>query len=399
MHPRHTLPWLGLLAACGADPMTPSVTPPSGAATAVVRPTTVVDASLARTSIALPAELDGASIRHVATLGTATLVGGPAGLFEIGVDGLAAIDPTPVSGLTTLDGVGIVVATASGVSIWNGSLEPSGLGDALATMSVDALARRGDELWLATNAELYRFVDDALVAFTALRGHAVGTYNGASRILVETDGGYVALAEAPDGSWTTQTIDGVDAVVPGANDRIFGLLDGALFERVSVSADEVAWRPVALTDATEDPGAQGVTFTALDPVTGGVWFATASGYARLTGATVERLDVDVPGATSLLVSTDGTLFVTTDSTLERFGHDGPPVTWANDVKPFAEANCARCHVTLGIAHPLETYAAWVEEADLIIEEIAASRMPQDGAALVGGSAELIRRWKLGGFEE
>lgn len=377
--------------------MTPSVTPPGDGQALVVRPTTVTASTLDRTTY----DLGGVEVRYVATLGTAALVGGADGLFEIGVDGLAPIDATPVTGLTTLDGVGIVVASATGVSLWNGTLEPSGLSDALSAMSVDALARRGDELWLATDAELYRFATNTLAAFPSIpRGRALDTFTGAGRILVDTADGYVALAEATDGTWTTQPIDelAIETLVPGANDRIFGVVADVLLERVAVSATEVAWRPVALTDAADDPGARDIRAAALDPVTGGVWFATSTGLVELTGRTVERLDVALPDSFAMTVSTDGTLWVATDTSLERFGHDGPPVTWADDVKPFAEANCARCHVTLGIAHPLETYETWVDEIDTIIEEVASSRMPQDGAALLGGSAELIRRWKNGGFE-
>lgn len=400
-----TLTLLSLLAAaCGGETQPGEVTPPTET-TEVVRPSRVDSLTLARTDVALPAELAQVSQLYVATLGAQTLVGTSAGLYELGVDGLTLIDATPVTGLTTLDGVGIVVATGAGVSVWNGTLEPSPLSDSLSSMDVAALGRRGTELWLGTTGELYRFDENQLDAFVDVGGaNAIHTYQGSGRLVLETAAGsHTGLREATDGTWSSQAFDEIalDHVLPGAGDRIFGEKDGALYERAQVDADTIAWRAVALSTDEADEGVTDAEALALDGVTGALWVVLGADVRRITGSTVDVLarpaDIQTPSA--LGVSNDGALWLAANGTLSRFGHDGPDVTWATDIQPFAENNCTRCHKDLGIARPLETYEQWVNEVDQIIEEVAAGRMPQDGLALVGGSAELIRRWKDGGLKE
>ena len=138
----------------------------------------------------------------------------------------------------------------------------------------------------------------------------------------------------------------------------------------------------------------------VDAVTGALWVVLDGDIRRLTGTTVDIL----PRPSSLVspvavdVSGDGALWIADATTLSRFGHEGPDVTWETDIAAFAADNCTRCHANLGIAHPLDTYDSWVAEVDEIIEEVAAARMPQDDKPLIGGNAELIRRWKDGGLK-
>ncbi|MEL7372748.1 MAG: hypothetical protein AAFN74_27735, partial [Myxococcota bacterium] len=61
-------------------------------------------------------------------------------------------------------------------------------------------------------------------------------------------------------------------------------------------------------------------------------------------------------------------------------------------------NCERCHLDLGTAFPLDTYALWVSEVDNIIDVLEAGRMPLDGQPLTGGSVELIEQWKQDGLQ-
>jgi hypothetical protein len=97
--------------------------------------------------------------------------------------------------------------------------------------------------------------------------------------------------------------------------------------------------------------------------------------------------------TTMTVTADGAVWISDGTILRRFGNAGRPATWDDDISAFAVNNCIRCHAPLKIAHPLDTYEAWIGEIDKIVAQLEARTMPQDGAALVGGTVDLVRRWR------
>jgi ligand-binding sensor domain-containing protein len=324
-------------------------------------------------------------------------VGGAAGLFQQTTSGFESVSETPVVGLVGFSDI-VFVANDDGLFIWDGTLRAAALGQSVEG-SPTSVARDGDDLWVATDQGLYLLSGEELSAFASLASAGLISGCGDSDdVIVALDGGLRILRS--DGSaWVVVDVSDEPAttMVPAAGGRIFGEESGVLRERISVD-DGVAWRPVALTTSAADGGASGVDALLADPVTGATWVAQADVISRLTGADVGTVDRPALGALTLAtVTSDSALWLGDGVSLVRIGEQRV-VTWDGEIAEFNANNCTRCHQTDGIGRPLETKESWVNEVDQIIDAIENERMPQDGAALVGGTADLVRQWKEGGLQ-
>lgn len=334
---------------------------------------------------------------HDAALGD--LVGGTAGLFLAAGGALTALADDPVLGLAATAPRTIVVATADGVSVFAGALEASPLSAALAGAAPRALAADPEGLWLSAGAGLYRYrFDDerlerlpGLGAPDALSAHA-GTGQlvaGAAR-LIAPDGGAFRVTDLS----AERALDAAFALGDGT---VLGVAGGALLRRVPLDGGRVAWRPQALEPG--GPPTLDVEAAGQDPVRGAVWIATSQALFRLDGPRVTRQPrPDGLGpAARLTVDELGAVWIDDGARLTRVGGDAAPVTWQGAISAFAEDNCARCHGGLGTARPLDDYETWTTEIDAILRALEEGRMPLDGAPLLGGTVDTVRRWKEDGL--
>lgn len=379
-----------------------------------MRPVSVEALALGVEELALPLALTNDPTLSVATLGSATLVGGRGGLFRLGADGLEPLHPDPVLALAALSRTEIVIASANGLFVWKGSGAPqaSPLAEHLGGAKPTALATRSGELWIGTDHELFLFASNALSSFAEITNtKALATFDGASDVMIENAGGQFSGLRVQGSSYLLRSLAGeisASVLVPGSNGEIFGLVKGALEARVPLDT-RASWRPVALSPDSTDHGATDIQAIAVDPVSGSLWIVEAGTLVRLDKD--KALKAAAPpslGPTQVIATTiDSALWLSDGITLRRFRPammpapdptPSEPITYTNNIAQFSKDNCERCHAPLKIAHPLNTYEAWRFDIDRIIVDLDFGRMPQDGAALVGGSVDLVREWQRQGLK-
>jgi hypothetical protein len=71
------------------------------------------------------------------------------------------------------------------------------------------------------------------------------------------------------------------------------------------------------------------------------------------------------------------------------------VTWAGDIQPLFEAECARCHGG-DTDTRLDTSEAWQERIELVLLNVRSGTMPI-GGQLSDAQIAAIEAWRLGGF--
>lgn len=321
------------------------------------------------------------------------LIGQQGRLSELGLGGASLIAELPVLALATLIGVGIVVLDGDGgLHVWDGELHPSPLDEALDGPAAAITVRR-DELWIATAASLYRW-DGGDLTHVA---HAAGRVQGV-RSSDRLAAGQALITPEESGF---EVIDlGVPTFV--TQDAVLGLFEGGLW-----GWQDKNWAHTGLDQ---------VSAVLVDPL--GVAYArTRAGVVRLDSQGAWSLRAGQDWAASLnglwsgagdgLLTLVGTELMLPEPVTDGGEGEGeadepapdPEISYTADVAPFSEASCERCHKPLGIARDLTTYAAWVANVDLAIMAIDDGRMPQDGGGLIGGDAQLLRRWRNGGFIE
>jgi hypothetical protein len=388
--------------ACGNEAgqnVVPPPNPPPVQGDEVIRPTAVETLALAVEEHSLPPELqndDTLSVAHLEGLGV--LVGGTAGLFFLGTTGFEPLDASPVHALATMEPSGVLVASDRGLLIWNGALAESSLNAALSTEVVLAMATRGGDLYLGTASALWLLSAGELFQFTELTNvKSIDASLGANDIVVTREGAISGLRKE-GADWILRTLSdeiGMSRAVPGSDDRIVSLENGLIKLRVAIGEDGVSWYPISLSLEASDAGATGVEILAVDPITGAVWAVDANAIVRIDHARVGKITrpAGMTAPRSIAVTADGAVWISDGITLRRFGNEGRPITFAENIAVFSQNNCERCHAPLKVAHPLDTYEAWAAEVDRIIDALETRRMPQDGAALVGGTVDLVRRWR------
>lgn len=368
----------------------------------VIRPTAVETLALAAEEHALPAALQNDATLSVAFLeGQGVLAGGASGLYLVGTDTIELLDGTAVHALAS-DGARIIVASARGLLVWDGALADSSLNAELSGETVTSLATRGSDLYLGTATRLWLLAAGQLWAFDELAGATeIDASLGAIDVIVRSNAKTQALRREND-EWILRELSaeiGAARAVPGSAERIVSLEDGKIQQRTALEADGIEWRPISLLMDENDPGASGVEALAVDPVSGAVWAVDAGSLARLDHSRVSL--VVRPGSMAapqtISVTTDGAVWISDGSILRRFGNAGRPVSWSEDIAKFSANNCQRCHAPLKVGHPLDSYEIWAEEIDKIVTVLENRTMPQDGAALVGGTVDLVRQWREGGL--
>lgn len=380
--------------ACGTGdpPVTPSVE--------VIRPAAVETLALALEAHPLPSALAGDATLSIAALeGLGVLAGGASGAYLLGSNGFELLDASPVRAMVTVEERGILIGAARGLLFWDGALAESALTEAIDREEVGAMATRGDDLYLSTGSALWLLSAGELFAFDTL---GAAPFVFASAAADDVIAGMNALRKTGD-RWEIRALSeeiGAARAVPGSESRILALDGGALKQR-TVDGDAVNWLPVALSTGEDDPGATDIEQLAVDPLTGAVWVAGKNIIARIDRGRVGTIarPAELGAVKTISVTGDGALWISDETMLFRFGNPGRPITWSEDIAAFSANNCERCHAPLKVGHPLNGYSLWVSDIDRIVADLEIMKMPQDGAPLVGGTVDLIRRWRDEGLRE
>ncbi|MBI4816482.1 MAG: hypothetical protein HY791_09490 [Deltaproteobacteria bacterium] len=384
---------------CGADPgpeVPPEVVEPEDR---VLRPSALFELELPIKTWTLPEGFEGPKLQ--AETEAFVLVGGPAGLFEVGDSELRRVDERPVAALAAYGGKAFVAASGE-LGIFDGAVSPSTLLAALPDARVNVMAARDSELWLGTNAELLRLAGEELVAFDDVIGVTdIRLFDG-STILSLSVGGRPVLLRASEDELELQSLEdevGTATVVFGAESRVVALRESEVFERRATDSGYV-WRPSSVVLSETDPGVEGVEDAVLDSSTGRIWLLGDQLIYRLEpSGRVARLARPAGTTPARLFRVyNGVVWLAGDTALVRLGELGPATTYSGHVAPFVSQNCLRCHTDrTGVARSLETYGALSENVDRAIEQLQQGLMPEDGRALEGGTVEILERWRKGGL--
>jgi hypothetical protein len=359
--------------------------------TGPIRPTSTAVLTLDVTRHALPEALVGSPALFVESNGASnTVVGGDGGLFQWEIDRFVSVADVSVTAIART-----MVAADGELFVLEGTLDRSPLTDAL-DGPIGALAWRGDELWLATATSVYRWASGELFVFDDIeQTTALAAFDGSRDVVVSRPAGAFAFrAKGNDFTMRDLATETGGIVVPSRGDRLLALHAGALLER-EVTESGVRWRPVALDGA--GAGATGLTALHADPTTGAAWTIDKTALHRIDGGAVARVPIgDITTIEHTSIANDGAIWLGDGTTLVRYA-EIETVTYAEHIAPFAETNCLRCHTALGTARPLDTLETWVTDIDAIITQLEEQKMPADGAALVGGGVDLVKRWKEDGL--
>lgn len=352
-------------------------------------------------SYALPANLGAWFIGNLSP--TQRVVGGASGLFDLSSTPPTRLSTSAVGGLVAMPPFGVVLVEGGAIAIQSDRRRRSPLTAALGAPATRA-ARRGAELWLGTEASLFYWTADRLFEVPGLGAvDAIETSSAAQVLVVKTPETQWLLRDDGAG-FSAADLSDEDApahVVTGPSNRVFGVDEGRLLERVS-RAGRVVWVAAALTPDRADPGARDVEALATDPTTGALWVVTSTALHRLDGARhVSRLarPAGLGRVARARVGDDGGLWVADTTSLVRVGGTDAPITFAAVVAKFNTDNCARCHSERAqIGRPfLDTYAQWVANVDRVVLQLELGRMPPGGAALIGGTVDTIKAWRSGGL--
>ncbi len=398
-------PLLVLLAASACSE--PAAPPLPGPPDDVVRPTTVQSLDFDATRYSMPPGWDAGASWHVVVHDDGRiLAGGASGTYRLG-EPTELLDDAPVRGLLAHDELGFVIFSAEGIAVYDGELYPSALSEALADVSVLGVARRAEEVWLVTDAELFELEGESLFSYPGRVGiEGLWTHDDASLLIARAADGFTLLRDVGEGLSVQSLSDELEAIAlasPGPHERVFAVTSdgGALVERVAVEGG-VAWRSVALTSAAGDLGATGVDSIVADPVGGALWVARGESLTRIDGGGVVSA-VGWPDGVApsgrLVATADGAVWLTAGEQLVRVGPESPPPSYALVVVPFYQNNCARCHEPNGevaTVTRLSDYDAFAANIDDIITQVEQGLMPAGDQPLVG-DPELPRKWRDGGM--
>lgn len=343
---------------------------------------------------------------HVATLGPDTLLGGSGGLLKVTGEGLERLDDEPVAGIALHASENkLVIARPDRIDVFDGrDVAKVSIYKQLDGSPVTAIGARGTaEIWIGTSRSLWRLADGALSRFQQIEGvkHVV-SFAGATRLVLrDARDAVVALKQAPGDTWLMRPLSMKSApqqIVPRPDGSLLALADGALWVfRDAADGQAAAWQPMTFGESARS--LEDVRQLALSPRDGTLWIVAEKHLYRLDGDSLVQVlrPSGLAEVVAARVADDGALWLADASTLYRIGETGPPPTYADDVQPFIAANCTRCHAHQAEgSNPLDTFARVKASVDALISAIETQRMPADRKPLVGGDANLLRRWRIGG---
>lgn len=344
-------------------------------------------------------------------------IGGKAGLFRWSNGAFSKFNTEPVVGLAVWEvekgSTGLLIARPSGLFLlYKQTIAPSSLNYKLKEKEeVRVLAsRNANDLWIGTNQGLRQYKGGKFLSFPNFKDvTSIYTYPNAKELVVKAGSSIVVMREDGD-SWNTKALESevkdhkMDQIMPWKDGQFWGISKDTLYFRKKTD-DSAAWWPFRLRkgkDASKDWTPQAITF---DPGAGAMWVWAKEGVLRLDEAEARELALkEKPNSMQFFrVGADTALWMSDGKSLIRVGQEGPPVTYANDVKPFMEQSCLKCHKQGGIAEflKLDTYDLVRKSITRMIFRIESKEtpMPPPPDQLVGGDAETLRRWIQGGYRQ
>jgi hypothetical protein len=213
-------------------------------------------------------------------------------------------------------------------------------------------------LWMSSGLDLVHWDGEQLTTRTEVPDH-VG---------LQVDG---------SGAAYLANLAGIHRVLPGRVIEFIGLRMGdRLVRETDVNIDPSS--PEQVSEITAQVNMGDVTV-----ITGPPW-----------SVTLEPNAVG-PGSHTLRINIRYTDNITISETLDFVG----PPTWAADIQPLYEAQCAACHGEGGSAHPMADITAWQNEIVAIIDDIETGRMPYGLPRLSADQLQVVMDWQTSGFLE
>ncbi len=332
----------------------------------------------------------------------AVLIGGTGGFYQLGDTELTQLGTQSVYSAIHISGQGFLFNMGDKLSIWNGNkLLDSPLNQFVKVSQDSEMAALGQLFVVAGEEALFIFDGgQQLLQFSEL---------AASKSLSIDTAGQLIAGLSPQGPFLLRkqgdkyqlqmladeiSMSEVFSVFQG---QAIGLSDTQMMRRIEQEG-RVRWLAMALgKDASAPAIAQRIV---PDTDSRALWIFTPSGVTRLVDQGRRASSVEVSMNLQNLNSAfglNGALWLNDGLNLTRIGNPGPAVSFATTILAFHEKNCARCHVPGGLGRSLQNYSEWVENIDSAIEQLDQGTMPQDGAALLEGTVELLRRWRADGL--
>lgn len=371
----------------------------------------------------LPASL-GADI-SILVLDNEVWIGGQAGLFRLQNGTLKQEDTRPVTGLAAWkdsnDKSQVVIAHKESLDVWFRGLVPSSLNNKLGQVEIQTLHSRGNaDMWIGTKTALWRVQGENLLRFDQIQDvRSIQSNLLVNALVLRTGDGKILVMRADQsGEWSVRDLTkegplSFQWLMPLPNNEFWGAADGHLYLR-KAEQDGVAWWPFILqpNPVTDDKGsippvdeAWKVENMLTNPATGVTWMLTAKQLiqmnSKLEAKVLERPKELVEAIKFALITSDESLWLSDGKKLLRFGQKQLPLTYTDDIAPFIQQSCLRCHKDGGIAgHFLLTNYDEVKKGlDAMIKRIEDGTMPPPPDKLLGGDADLLRRWEQEGLKQ
>jgi hypothetical protein len=366
-----------------------------------------------------------AGLRDVASAeGLGTYVVGEAGLYEV-IDGARVLLKVAghIDALEVFGARSLIFLKDGEAYLFEGGEPRLALGGVVERGQAQVMARRGDEVWIATDVALWRLVRDAqrgdLLERYAPLGEVERLWASAKSSqlgyrLVDGSFGLLDLSQSPPQRVVIEAAgEALGGLYPSRDGRVLATLGGQLVEWAE---QRWWWRTIDEARAEQVQGVGAVE--ALDSGSGAMWMLDPSGAklwrvesswsasAALPEALVEA-DVawikPMRGADLWVMSGAGAIYSLSVVKMERPTLLDPPdgpITFKAHIEPIGQAACQGCHVTGqgGALVRLASYEDWKSPRLPLLGSIRSGRMPKE-APPMPEFADLLEQWERDGFLE
>lgn len=332
------------------------------------------------------------------------LIGDSTGLYQLGTEP-TQLSTEAVWDLVGLGEQGLLLAGQTGLEVYDSARQASPLQDNLGEVMIRHLSQGEDALWLGGTDGLFRLREGRLASMGELLLVDLTAIDGNQALVHELGAAPMIISEV-DGQLKTAIIDlpeGMTQLAVPTSQRYHARNGEGWWVTLDNEASGSTWQGLSLSPEGNSPVTDLWNLVA-DPSTGGVWALTSDQIIFLQGDLLTVMDkpADIGRPYRAVVDRYGSLWLLCGPSSPVIRIGGPQdsvVTWEGRIDSFNRANCQECHDGTGGERNLSGVSQWRENVDQIIDAVASQRMPQNGNPLVGGSVDLLRRWKAGGMLE